>query len=1029
MFSKKEEPGKTDIGHTWPKDVRKKAVSTRLKFLTVFLLLVIVAVLYILLNPSSLVVGTISQENGHAAYMLLNASLEEKRYTYVDFLEAGTKDQNNKPADNSNTDGTAPLVRIMTATVAPPDNPDGSFTEAVEISYGQSAEYEITAVEGLYQFSASYFLAEKNLSPTTIAVEVNGETQYEEMGYIDVPLTWRDAAKVFPVDSYGDEIIPAQIPDEGWQTFPFYDNTYTSARPLLFRLKSGVNLVTITNTSAKTLYLAGFTATAPEEPLTYSQYLNHLGDQQPEQLSPPELINLDAVGYSSKNSSYIQLISSFDPSLTPFDPVNKKLNIIDGGSWNRSGQTVTYTFAVKTAGLYHLALHGSAAKDDFSIFRSLWIDGELPFKEAEHFAVPAYADNRWQNLVFGAPDGNPYMIFLAEGEHTLSLRAETEPVEQALRDLQLVIDHINQFKLEVVKITGKELDKNRTWKLSRYIPETADYLAAYDTLLRRIINELSTYTDKGYKSADLAPLAEAIVLLDKIREKPDELPIYLENLAGGSVSVLQLVGSAMDQLIYQGLNLDSVYIYGDAALPPANASWLSKLSSGIKQLTSSYISPKYVVRNDPDAVNIWVNSSIIQVDALQKLIDARFAASSGIKVHLSVMPDANKLVLATAAGNEPDLALGLEPYRPFELASRGATYDLSSFDDFWQVAGRFAPGTLVPFIFNEKVYALPETLDFYSLVYREDVFRNLNLTPPDTWEDVEQMMPELQRYGMNFYHPIASGDGYKWYYQTSPLIYQNGGRIYSEDGLRVEINSPESVRGITMLGELFTTYALSEQIPVFYNSFRYGTVPVGIIDLNTYLLLKNGAPELTGQWSLAPYPGTKQADGTVARWFISNGRCGIVFKNTDKPDMCWEFLKWWLSEDVQTEYAFNLQSTYGPAFLWLPSNLAALANSSLDEKDKKVILDQVKWIRDVPRTPGQYMTERSLSDIWNMIVFDGVSAQVAIDSKLINIQREMKRKMTEFGFLDKDGHVIKPYVVRDVDWVIDQIKTKGGGAQ
>ena len=55
------------------------------------------------------------------------------------------------------------------------------------------------------------------------------------------------------------------------------------------------------------------------------------------------------------------------------------------------------------------------------------------------------------------------------------------------------------------------------------------------------------------------------------------------------------------------------------------------------------------------------------------------------------------------------------------------------------------------------------------------------------------------------------------------------------------------------------------------------------------------------------------------------------------------------------------------------------------------------------------------------------SAQVAIDSKLIIIQREMKRKMIEYGFLDEDGRQIKPYVIRDIDWVVEQIETKGGG--
>ena len=47
---------------------------------------------------------------------------------------------------------------------------------------------------------------------------------------------------------------------------------------------------------------------------------------------------------------------------------------------------------------------------------------------------------------------------------------------------------------------------------------------------------------------------------------------------------------------------------------------------------------------------------------------------------------------------------------------------------------------------------------------------------------------------------------------------------------------------------------------------------VGIIDAPGYILLKRAAPELTGQWSLAPYPGTRQEDGSVSRWFIANGR-------------------------------------------------------------------------------------------------------------------------------------------------------------
>ena len=87
------------------------------------------------------------------------------------------------------------------------------------------------------------------------------------------------------------------------------------------------------------------------------------------------------------------------------------------------------------------------------------------------------------------------------------------------------------------------------------------------------------------------------------------------------------------------------------------------------------------------------------------------------------------------------------------------------------------------------------------------------------------------------------------------------------------------------------------------------------------------------------------------------------------------------------------------------------------EVDPPTILEQIKWLRDVPRTPGQYMLERGLSNIWNTVTFDGTPVRVAIDKEVILINREMKRKLVEFGYLDSEGNVLKPYIIRDVDWI------------
>jgi len=193
------------------------------------------------------------------------------------------------------------------------------------------------------------------------------------------------------------------------------------------------------------------------------------------------------------------------------------------------------------------------------------------------------------------------------------------------------------------------------------------------------------------------------------------------------------------------------------------------------------------------------------------------------------------------------------------------------------------------------------------------------------------------------------------------------------------------------------------------------------VNLNDYILIKNGAPELEGQWRLSDYPGTVQEDGSISRWYIANGTGGIIFKDSKKAEEAWEFLKWWTDDETQVNYTYTLQSTYGKTFVWLSSNVAAVKEAPFDQADKEVILDQIVWLRDITRTPGQYMLERSISDIWNAMINDGVTAQVAIDEQVIGINREINRKMKELGFFDKDSNLVKPYIIRDVDWVIEQI--------
>lgn len=932
---------------------------------------------------------------------ILSTSLNQSKL-YLDFLEENKGNLvYNEKLDTTKTN-------IITK------NDDNS------IGKNDFIEYEVSISEaGLYNLEYQYRVASRSLENATLSILIDNKHQYEEQKTIDLPLKWIDETKEFSIDRYGDEVLSNQYIDQSTLTTKLYNNTYTTTDALLFKFEEGINTIKVENVSATKVFLEKLTVVSQEKDIGYKDY--HIKNNQYNIID--EIIEIDSREYSSKNSSYIHLESLNDPSVYPFNATYKKLNVISGNSWDEAGQEIEYIFDVSKEGLYEISLHYLNTKDDFSVFRSIYINNEIPFKELKAYEFKSLDKNNWQNEVLRNNEEN-FKIHLKAGKNSLKLKAEVDPLSESLKTLQLVIDHINKFALDIRKEAGRVVDKDRTWRFTENIPETPEYLKAYEVLLKSIITDLSNYAIKGHNSATLSYLQKALNKLAIISKDPDVIPLYLDDLSGGTGSMAQYLGDSLSRINQQPLSLNAMYVSNNNSLPKANAGFFTKLKSQFTAFISSFTSDKYkMTTSDDDVVEVWVNRPITYVDMMQKMADQLFTPKTGIEVKLSVMQDANKIIMASAADQQPDVALGLASHIPYDLAIRNAAYDLTSFPDYWNFVSDFAPGAHIPYILNDRAYAISETLDFNVLMYRKDIFDSLSIPIPNSWQDVIDILPELQKYGMNFYHPIAGGDSIKWFYQTSGFIYQFGGSLYDETGMKTTIGEDKAVQGMTFLNNLFINYSMPEQVPSFYNSFRYATLPIGIADFQTYLLIKNAAPELSGQWEIAPYPSI-EVNGEENRYYIANGSSALIMESTKLANESWKFLKWWMSEDTQIDFAFNLESTYGPTFAWLSANLKAFRNSPFPEDHREIIEEQFKWLIDVPRTPGQYMVERSLSDIWNSAVFNGLPTGNAIDQYTIQMDREIRRKMIEFGYLDNDGNIIKEYQLRDIEWIKERMGLK-----
>lgn len=424
---------------------------------------------------------------------------------------------------------------------------------------------------------------------------------------------------------------------------------------------------------------------------------------------------------------------------------------------------------------------------------------------------------------------------------------------------------------------------------------------------------------------------------------------------------------------------------------------------------------------DESHIQVWVNRPRTYVEIMQKMIDEKFTPETGIEVDLSIMTDAQKLILSNASGDTPDIATGINYSIPFDLAIRGSLVDLSKFDNYKEVFGRYSEGLLVPSVVGDGLYSLPETMNFYVMFYRTDILSKLGLSVPNTMDELIAMLPDLQMRGLNVYYPTAAMLVMRNFHGTTPIIYQMDGALYGNTALDILVDSEATVEGFTELTELFTLYDLPVDVPNFYQHFRNGDLPIGIADFNSYNLILNAAPEIANSWSIALVPGIEDEEtGEVKRYMSGGAESTVMFSSDDEREQkAWQFMEWWSRADIQAEFGQRLQILYGDEYIWPTANLEAFERLPYPTSDKDIILTQAQYILETPRLLGSYMMERELSNAFNDVVVNGDTVRSRIDEVAKTVLRETERKLEEFGYIDSDGNVLKEYEVPSVEKVLE----------
>ena len=135
-----------------------------------------------------------------------------------------------------------------------------------------------------------------------------------------------------------------------------------------------------------------------------------------------------------------------------------------------------------------------------------------------------------------------------------------------------------------------------------------------------------------------------------------------------------------------------------------------------------------------------------------------------------------------------------------------------------------------------------------------------------------------------------------------------------------------------------------------------------------------------------------------------------ILSSSTRQAEAWDFLKWWMSKDVQNYFSVRLQTTYGEEYLWITANRDALADSTLFAgEDLEIILQQMEYLVEIPSHPASMLVQRALSDTWNRVVLNGVSVRDALDTAQLEANRGIVRKLQQFGFINDLGEQVEAY--------------------
>ena len=859
--------------------------------------------------------------------------------------------------------------------------------------------------------------------------------------------------RFFKYDYDGNEIKPSGTSDNGviWREVVLHDSNTMYTGPFEFVFEAGKNTIMLQSEN-EPMAIKSIKLVPAEDETTYAEYI----EKYKNAAAGSDAIKIEAeYMYAYSSSLLYPLEDRTSAANSPSNTNATVLNAVGGEKWQTTGQWMQYAFSVNNAGIYNifarfkqntadgmfvsrsLSIYVIMSKEDYKTlynteegfyegrymteeeYIKLYGDSDgfyngLPFFEADALKFNYSSD--WQATKLN--DGGEGFKFYFNDGVTYALQFDVTLGEMGyyINRVNAILDSINNDYLQIVKLTSTDPDENIDYEFTRLLPDVVSNLVRQGLALQEISKAIVGVTGtKGSLTATLDKVADTILRMGSDPERE-----IARNLTAMKTEIGNL-GSWLNDATLQPLMFDFITIQGDSTpAPRAKAGFFESIWYEICSFFASFFR-NYdrvgVMEADSGEgrVDVWLALGRDQSNIMRELINNDFTPNSAdangnnIGVNLRLVTEST-LLPSILSGAGPDVYIGLAQSNVINYAIRGALLDVDNMPDFYDVAlnpetTEFSEAAMVVLGFEGKYYGLPRTMEFPMMFVREDIIGAYGIEIPETWDDLITAGVELS--GLNM--EIGLLNDYRVF------LYQNGGDLFADGGMRINLDSNVALKSFNDMCEMFTEYRYSYNYS-FANRFRSGEMPIGIQPyVSTYNQLKVFATEINGKWGIYPVPGTptgeydEKGNEIIDHSSVTTVTATVIVAGCSDKDKAWEFLKWQTGSKAQSQYAEKMVSVLGDSGKQATANLVALQSLTWTTAEYAEISYQVNNLASIPNYPGYYIVDRYTSFAFLAAYNSKADPVTELRSYITSINKEITRKRNEFGLevLEFDGKPVE----------------------